>query len=284
MKKFLTYENTDKFIDNMTGEVTSQVHRKVLRLEQNPEKFFKLFIESMGSLYGLSKASSFKVLFAILNMATNRENVVCLAFGMKSNICESIDIHLNVFKRALDELVEKEIFIKTEKKDYWLLNPHIFGQGSFIDIERLRQKVEFEYDFKKGEIQKIISADSITSVGMGILNNPHKYEVVNSTKEENDKASNIEVVVKHKGDIENNEVHPNQLSLPFALNSESKEPQNGDKEEGFDFLAQSFEITNKMLDRVKTLESNGKQNEALSFQKSLENYLNSISKKLERSK
>lgn len=59
-------------------------------------------------------------------MATTRDNVVSLAYGMRKRICQNIGIHLNVFARAIKELVDREILKNTENKDYFILNPHIF--------------------------------------------------------------------------------------------------------------------------------------------------------------
>lgn len=142
-------------------------------------------------------------------MATTRDNVVSLAYGMRKRICQNIGIHLNVFARAIKELVDREILKNTENKDYFILNPHIFfGQDSFIDVERLRHSIEFEYDFKKGEAIRKIGADSITSTGMDILQNPHKYEVSNVIKEEDEQNLNIDVSVKHKKNTENLGITP----------------------------------------------------------------------------
>ena len=112
MAKFVTFEKTDNFVDYSTGKVALKSETKVLKLEKNAERFFKFFVESVGTLYGLNAASSFKILFAILNMATTRENVICLAFGMRSRICQTIGIHLNVFARGIKDLVDKEILKK----------------------------------------------------------------------------------------------------------------------------------------------------------------------------
>lgn len=292
MAKFVAYEKTDNFVDNITGEITSKSETKVLKLEKNTEKFFKFFVESVGTLYGLNAASSFKVLFAILNMATTRDNVVSLAYGMRKRICQNIGIHLNVFARAIKELTDREILKNTGHKDYFFLNPHIFGQGSLIDVEKLRHSIEFEYDFKKGEAKRTISADSITSTGMDILQNPHKYEVSNVTKEENEQNLNIDVSVKHKGNIENLGImpYPSEPSLPFAeLTNNNKNaldstkivnhnvPIEYNKEKmEHEKMMKSFELTSKMLDRIKDLESSGRAKEAMSFQKIVEEYLKSF--------
>lgn len=60
MTKFVTYEKTNNFVDNTTGEIVSKYETKVLKLEKNSEKFFKFFVESVGTLYGLNVASSLK--------------------------------------------------------------------------------------------------------------------------------------------------------------------------------------------------------------------------------
>lgn len=75
-------------------------------------------------------------------------------------------------------------------------------------MERLRHSIEFEYDFKKGEAIRKIGADSITSTGMDILQNPHKYEVSNVIKEEDEQNLNIDVSVKHKKNTENLGITP----------------------------------------------------------------------------
>lgn len=286
MAKFVTFEKTDNFVDYSTGEVTSKVETKVLKLEKNTEKFFKLFVENVGTLYGLNALSSFKVLFAVLNMATTRENVICLAFGMRSRICQTIGIHLNVFARGIKELVDKEILKKTDSKDYFTLNPYIFGQGTFIDIEKLRQSIEFEYDFKKGEIKRTISADSVTSTGVNILKNPSNYDIVDIAKDETDKDLTLGVLVKHNGGVEikGATTYPTEQLLPF----DDKELQNNTQNEDinikhddkikYDIMIKSLEITSKMLDRIKELQIDGKKEEAMSLQKDMQNYLNSFSK------
>lgn len=246
-------------------------------------------MESVGTLYGLNAVSSFKVLFAILNMATARENVICLAFGMRNRICQTIGIHLNVFARGLKELVDKEILKKTESKDYFLLNPYIFGQGTFIDIEKLRQRIEYEYDFKEGTIKRKIGADSITSTGMRILENPHQYEISNIKQEENENDSNLSVSVRHK-DSNNKGItpYPAEPSLLPANNDgaiEETDNANDDRAKKYndidrlkyETMIKSFEITSKMLDRIKDLHTDGKKEEAMALQKNMEQYLNSFS-------
>lgn len=268
-------------MDYTAGEITSKVETKVLKLEKNSEKFFKFFVESVGTLYGLNAVSSFKVLFAILNMATTRDNVVCLAYGMRGRICQTIGIHLNVFARALKELVDKEILKKTEQKDYFALNPYIFGQGSFIDIEKLRQSIEFEYDFKKGEVIRRLSADSVTSTGMHILENPHQYKVANVAQEKNEEGSNVSISVEHKGN-KGITPYPAEPSLPLLDKPQDNTPENVEKRGEINKLEhermmKSFELTSKMLDRIKDLESSGRAEEAMAFQKKMEEYLSSFS-------
>lgn len=286
MAKFVTFEKTDNFVNYSTGEVASKVETKVLKLEKNTEKFFKLFVENVGTLYGLNALSSFKVLFAILNMATTRENVICLAFGMRSRICQTIGIHLNVFARGIKELVDKEILKKTDSKDYFTLNPYIFGQGTFIDIEKLRQSIEFEYDFKKGEIKRTISADSVTSTGMNILKNPSNYDVIAVDKDETDKDLNLGVLVKHNGGVEikGATAYSTEQLLPFddeELQNNAQNEDNNIKRDDkikYEMMIKSLEITSKMLDRIKDLQIDGKKEEAMSLQKDMQNYLNSFSK------
>lgn len=292
MSKFVQLEKVDKFVNYSTGEVTSKSETKVLRVEKNTEVFFKLFVESIGTLYGLNAVSSFKVLFAILNMATTRENIICLAFGMRSRICQTIGIHLNVFARGLKELVDREILKKTESKDYFVLNPYIFGQGTFIDIEKLRQKIELEYDFKKGEIRRTISADSITATGMSILENPNQYEI-SSIEHKGDKDnSNISVSVKHKDNNKGIAPYPAEpLLLPVSDDNaieEAKieESDNTDDTRAkkhndidrlkYETMIKSFEITSKMLDRIKDLHTDGKKDEAMALQKDMQQYINSF--------
>ena len=219
MKKFVSYQGTHEFVDNTTGEIASKRETKILRVEHDSEKFFKIFVENVGSLYGLSSVSSFKVLFAILNMATSRDNVVSMAHGMRKRIGSAVEVHPNLVTKAMKELIEKQIIKPTNDRDYFLLNPHIFGQGSFIDVEKLRQSIEFQYDFKKGEIIRTVSADSITSTGMDILQNPHKYNLIDVEKKETENESNIELTLKHKDKIDDEIVAaPNSESNSLEFN------------------------------------------------------------------
>ena len=182
----------------------------------NANKSFKIFVENIWILYRLNAASSFKVLFAILDMATAKDNVVCLAFGMRSRICQTIGMHLNVFARALRELIDNEILIKTENKDYFILNPYIFWQGSLKNAKKLRLNM-----VSKSNVNKDSTAD-------------------------------------------------------IATNKNINTKTNIDKTKYYKMIA-SFEVLSKMLDTIKDLETNGRKDEAMALQKTMQQYLNNFS-------
>lgn len=129
----------------------------------NANKNFKIFVENVWVLYRLNATSSFKVLFAILDLATAKDNVIHLAFGMRSRICQTIGMHINVFTRALRELINNEILIKTENKDYFILNPYIFGYGTLRNIKKLRLNIESKCNNNKNSTTDI-TADENTII------------------------------------------------------------------------------------------------------------------------
>lgn len=287
MGRYVTYETKHEAVDYTTGEIASKSETKVLKVERSAEKFFKLFVENVGALYGLSAASSFKVLFAILNMATARDNTISMAHGMRKRIGEAVEVHPNLVTKALKELLDKQIIKKTNHKDYFRLNPHIFGQGSFIDVEKLRQSIEFQYDFKKGEITRTLSADSITSTGMDILQNPHKYDLVDIEKNETENESNIGLTVKHKDEIDDDliKAYPKEQNLFTPRDSNNANDDIVENNIKFDLdkdkendntTKQSLEIISKMLDRINELHAIGKVDEAMSLQKRLEKYIDKL--------
>lgn len=292
MAKFLSYEKTNNFIDYSTGEITSKEETRTFKIEKNSEQFFKFFVNSIGNLYALSTASSFKVLFAILNKATDRENFVNLRYGMKSLICQNVGIHINSFSKSLNEIVDKGILKKVEDtKDCFILNPYIFGQGTFVDVERLRQRIEIDWDFKEGVMKRTIGADSVTSTGMHILENPQQYEVSDIKQEKNENNSNLSLSVRHKENNKGITPYPTELSLPIADNTieetKAEELNNADNTTiqkhndidrlKYEAMIKSFEITSKMLDMIKDLRADGKKEEAMSLQKNMEQYLNNFS-------
>ena len=222
MAKFLQMLHEIDYIDVRTGEVTNNKISKIYKAPINQEKFFKLFVNNVGLLYGIRSASTYQVLLWILQNGVNRGNDFMAFHGMIARACDELGIHRNTIREAIKELKALEILIPRDdgnksgsKKadEKFVLNPYIFGQGSFIDIANLRQSIEYFYDFEQCTITKTLSSDSVTKFGKKILENPQNYEVVDYKHEQNGNYRNLELSVREKDfyDVEANDVEQGEM-------------------------------------------------------------------------
>lgn len=147
MKEFVTEEIVTK-MDADTGEITSETKTAVKRLENTPD-FIMVFTDSIGEFAGLTGGES-ALLFGILGEAT-KNNEVVLNKTIKDRIALRMGINSTSINPMITRIVKSKMLLKNGRGVY-LLNPNIFGKGSWRDIKKLRMMLEV--DVEAGKLRK----------------------------------------------------------------------------------------------------------------------------------
>lgn len=269
------YNKFQEKIDNTTGEVTTIVS-SFLQKEKTKDDFLKLFAENITFLIeGLSSASIKVFLMIIKNI--NYQNVFQYTSEFVNYFVEKEIMSKSSVYNAINELIEKKVILKITKEQReifgiigsksFIINPQIAGKGSFRDLKKLRQTVVKTFDFDKFEMKQEVEVESEYEGLEEVKKNPEDFYVENVKQVSSNNLIENEIVISKKQDMIEN------VSLP----SQDKKQKND-----FCVMVQSFEITSKMLDIIKDLEASGKKEEAISFQKNLERYLETITNIVEK--
>lgn len=270
------YNKFQEKIDNTTGEVTTIVS-SFLQKEKTKDDFLKLFAENITFLIeGLSSASIKVFLMIIKNI--NYQNVFQYTSEFVNYFVEKEIMSKSSVYNAINELIEKKVILKITKEQReifgiigsksFIINPQIAGKGSFRDLKKLRQTVVKTFDFDKFEMKQEVEVESEYEGLEEVKKNPEDFYVENVKQVSSNNLIENEIVISKKQDMIEN------VSLP----SQQDKKQKND----FCVMVQSFEITSKMLDIIKDLEASGKKEEAISFQKNLERYLETITNIVEK--
>lgn len=186
MGKIIEKETIKERMDESGNIIISSTKNTQKIKAYDEEAFFKLFCNNLGMLKGLKSATTYKILFGILQYATGRwDNNVFLGYGVKTWLCKKLEVHRPNFYKAIKELVRENILIPhQDEKDLFVWNPFFIGQGSLSDIAKLRQTIQIDYDFENLTMETTFKADSVTKTGIEILKDKNNYEV-KSVKENN---------------------------------------------------------------------------------------------------
>lgn len=152
------YQEITKTTDHETGEIKTTSDRKVVKKNSTPD-FIMLFTQTAPMLAEarLTAAQS-QVLFEILSNYVARNNLCIINAAVKEEISQKHDLKYDTVDTNIRALVKKEILVKNKSESgrgsHYYLNPHIFGKGSWQDIEALRYEIAAEYNFKTLEYTK----------------------------------------------------------------------------------------------------------------------------------
>jgi hypothetical protein len=138
----LTYAETIEQVDNETGEVKKSTTTKVVKIPSEPP-FIKLYLLDMCKMYDIPKVGN-NVLNELLKL-TNYNNEIILNSTIKKRIEDKLFLKKGMLDNNLSKLKKAEI-LKSEERGVFMLNPNLFGKGSWSDINKLR--VTWNYDAK----------------------------------------------------------------------------------------------------------------------------------------
>lgn len=204
------YQEITKTTDHETGETKTTTDRKVVKKNSTPD-FIMLFTQSAPMLAEarLTAAQS-QILFEILSNYVARNNLCIINAATKEEISSKHGLKYDTVDTNMRVLVAKEILVKDKKENgrgsHYYLNPHIFGKGSWQDIESLRYEIAAEYNFKTLEFTKKETVGASTGL-IAAASKPH--EVTSRSSHIDDHGvEHEEVVIQESNNYGNTTVLP----------------------------------------------------------------------------
>jgi hypothetical protein len=136
-------------IDHSTGEIVESEKEDIVKVPQTPD-FVMTFTQDIGFIANISSAAS-KLLFGIL-VKIDRANEIVLVKETKEIIAEMVGLKTSTVSKLVTELYQAKVLLKknsNSRSGVYVLNPYFFGKGRWVNINKLRMLVE--YDFKNSK-------------------------------------------------------------------------------------------------------------------------------------
>lgn len=152
------YQEITKEVDHITGELKMTSDRKVVKKNSTPD-FIMLFTQTAPMLADAKlTAAQSQTLFEILSSYVSRNNLCIINTATKDAIAQKYSLKYTTVDQNVRALVDKQIILRQtvegQRGSQYFLNPHVFGKGSWTDIEALRYEIAAEYNFKTLEYSK----------------------------------------------------------------------------------------------------------------------------------
>jgi biotin operon repressor len=128
-----------------TGEVIKTARTEVAMFESEPA-YVKLYLNDLCRMNGLNNSQQ-KILNALVkNMGYN--NVLPSYKPVKEMIAESLGMPYNTLNEGIKELHKKGIIIR-KARGFYIMDPNLFGRGSWNDVKKIRMVIEYNADGTK---------------------------------------------------------------------------------------------------------------------------------------
>ena len=159
VRKRIHIQEVNTVMIDENGEVINTTTKNVAAFEKEPP-YIKTYIADIQRISGFPEYVNNVLVELLRNMGYN--NIVLMYMPIKQMICNRLGISINTLNKAIDELYKANILIRAARGMY-LMDPNIFGRGSWSDIKDIRMVVEYNSDGTrniKTEFQnKLKSAD-----------------------------------------------------------------------------------------------------------------------------
>lgn len=132
-------------VETINGEVLTTTSQQVGMFEKEPP-YVKLYLEDIGRLNNLNASEQKVINELVFNMGFN--NVVPSYKPVKELIAEKLGMQYNTLDKAIKELHKKGILIR-KARGLYIMDPNIFGRGSWKDVKKIRMTIEYGEDGMK---------------------------------------------------------------------------------------------------------------------------------------
>ena len=142
-KIYVREVNEIKNID--TGEIIQSSRTEISSFEKEPP-YVKVYLEDIGKLNGLNPAEQKLINELVFNMGYN--NIVPAYKPIKQAIANKLELSYNTVNEAVKSLHKKGILIRKER-GFYIMDPNIFGRGSWKDVKNIRMTIDYNDDGSK---------------------------------------------------------------------------------------------------------------------------------------
>jgi len=144
-------ENKKAYVREVTifetesGETVKQMATQLTMFEKEPP-YVKLYLEDIGRLNGLTNSEQKLVNELVFNMGFN--NVVPSYKPVKEMIANKLGMSYNTVDKGIKTLYKKGILIR-KARGFYIMDPQLFGRGSWNDVKKIRMIVDYNKDGTK---------------------------------------------------------------------------------------------------------------------------------------
>ena len=128
-----------------SGEIVKNAKTTVAMFESEPP-YVKLYLNDICRLNGLNNSEQKILNELVVNMGYN--NVVPSYKPVKEMIAERLNMPYNTLDKGIKELYNKGILIR-QARGLYIMDPNLFGRGSWNDVKKIRMVVEYHPDGTK---------------------------------------------------------------------------------------------------------------------------------------
>mgnify|MGYP000911225836 CR=1 FL=1 len=134
-----------KISEDNTGEIIKSARTEVSLFESEPP-YVKLYLNDLCRLNGLNNSEQKILNELIINMGYN--NVVPSYKPVKEMIASKLEMPYNTLDKGIKELHKKGILIR-QARGFYIMDPNLFGRGSWNDVKKIRMVIEYNSDGTK---------------------------------------------------------------------------------------------------------------------------------------
>lgn len=164
-------------VNSETGEyLGSTTQIQTFQVEKEPP-YIKLYTQDIGRIYGLTKSCN-DVLICLARHMSYGSNIIVLYGPVKDVICAELGMNKNTFNMAIDSLYKQGFLIRKARACY-VLDPTVFGSGSWKDVQKVRLSIEYNADGTKTIKTELTKEREVQEFGRGIpmKRNPRQLEL-----------------------------------------------------------------------------------------------------------
>jgi len=144
-KKITHVQVVERIETDENGVQVSSINQNVSSFEKEPP-YVKVYLEDIGRLNGLDPSEQKLINELVFNMGYN--NVVPSYKPVKETIAKNIGVSLSTVNRCIQSLYKKGVLIR-QARGFYIMDPNMFGRGSWKDIKKIRMTIDYNSDGTK---------------------------------------------------------------------------------------------------------------------------------------
>jgi hypothetical protein len=125
---------------NETGEILSTLNSRTFVEEVEP-KFVKVYMEDLMYLEKMPLGYG-AILWQLVRLMNFETNVVNLTPQLREDITKNLGCSIHSVNQAISSFMKIGLISSTRRGTY-VMNPYVFGKGSWQDVKKIRAEIEW---------------------------------------------------------------------------------------------------------------------------------------------